>query len=348
MGEAAVSASLKYEPSLDGLRAVAVTGVIATHAFPQTIPGGWIGVDIFFVLSGYLITTILMTEIEQTGEVNLRRFYFRRFLRLMPPLWSVLLAVLPVILISKNWSALLSAWSAAATYTMNFNRAFAWGPEYPLGHTWSLAAEEQFYLLWPLAIIFFKERKTLLTWVSVLLVAAISWRLILIGEGASAIRIYNSFETHSDPLLIGCAIALVQWNSRLESLIAGLWPLWAAITLVLVAVLPSMSNAVLGTGTLLLGALGAALLISALYAPIFRTALSLRPLVLTGRISYALYLWHFPILQLSTARFHLAGIGLFLPIALSYTIAAISYLTLEAYFRRLKNRPSTISSPALA
>jgi len=338
----------KYEPSLDGIRALAVIGVVAFHAFPERVLGGWIGVDLFFVLSGFLITRILLDEMNRTAMLDLRHFYYRRFLRLMPPLWSVLLAVLPVIVIAKNGDALFKAWAVAATYLMNFNRAFGWGPEYPLGHTWSLAAEEQFYFIWPIFILLAGNRRRLWWWIAILIAASIAFRLFLISRGASPVRIYNGFDTHSDPILFGCALAATEVSIFWRRLISWLWPLWLGLIFIMAAQLPAMRNDIMGVGLPLLGLLGCFLIISATHGEIVRVLLSMRPVVFTGKISYALYLWHFPLLQFSAVRLHLKGPMLFIPIAASFGVAALSHYTLEAYFRKLKLRIAAAKSRSLA
>jgi peptidoglycan/LPS O-acetylase OafA/YrhL len=339
---------LKYEPSLDGIRSLAVVAVLTFHAFPDYIPGGWIGVDLFFVLSGFLITKILLDEIDRTGTLDLRIFYYRRFLRLMPPLWSVLLAVLPVIIIAKNSDLLFKAWAAAATYLMNFNRAFGWGPEYPLGHTWSLAAEEQFYLIWPVFILLAGNRRRLWWWTIILIAVSIAVRLFLISRGASPIRIYNGFVTHSDPILFGCVLAATEVPVLWRRVISELWPLWLGLIFALTIQLPAMRNDIMGVGLPLLGLLGCFLIISAMHGEILRALLSIRPIVFTGKISYALYLWHFPLLQFSAVKFHLTGFLLFIPVAVSFCAAILSHYTLEAFFRKLKLRTATANPGSLA
>jgi peptidoglycan/LPS O-acetylase OafA/YrhL len=201
---------LKYEPALDGLRAFAVTGVVLAHALPGSryIPGGGIGVDVFFVLSGFLITRILAREISVTGSIDFKLFYMRRLLRLTPPLAFLLLTELAFeFLTSSDFATHEKAALMSASYLMNWNRAFNWWPQGNLGHTWSLAIEEQFYLIWPALLIFIYPRRPI-RWLSVIIVMVLAWRTYLIHQGASIDRIYNGFDTHSDSLFIGCAVGL--------------------------------------------------------------------------------------------------------------------------------------------
>ncbi len=197
----------RYEPSLDGMRAVAVTCVVAFHA-THWLPGGWAGVDVFFVLSGFLITSLLAQEIEASGSIDLGSFYLRRALRLVPALTVMLLASLAVaVLLPSRTLEDVRAIGLAGTYLMNWNRAFALFPQAWLGHTWSLAMEEQFYLLWPAILLLIRARRPV-TLISALVVLVTVWRLVLVLSGAPAERTYNGFDTHADGLLIGSALAL--------------------------------------------------------------------------------------------------------------------------------------------
>ena len=148
---------MKYEPAFDGLRAVAIILVFLDHAWEPTFPGAWAGVDIFFVLSGYLITTMLANELFATGKIDYRNFYIRRILRLWPAFAVFLfVVVLKISLSDGHKTGSFEAVAVSAVYLMNWSKAFTWYEQYKLGHTWSLAMEEQFYLLWPalLALIF--------------------------------------------------------------------------------------------------------------------------------------------------------------------------------------------------
>jgi peptidoglycan/LPS O-acetylase OafA/YrhL len=144
---------VRYNPALDGLRAVAVTLVIATHSYHASMPGGWVGVDVFFVLSGYLITSILLRELRQTGGISMSNFYVRRLLRLTPALAVLVMFQLVRTAFSHNASEIREATLIGALYLENWNNVFQFGPHDVMGHTWSLAVEEQFYWLWPLTLL---------------------------------------------------------------------------------------------------------------------------------------------------------------------------------------------------
>src|SRR5688572_24140992 len=149
LGKAAIPAMQQRVVALDGLRAVAVMIVIIGHLAPTYLPGGGLGVDIFFALSGYLITSILVGEYRSRGDISFKHFYLRRTARLMPALALLLLAASLVILIGPRpfyeWKEIFYA----GLYIMNWVRALGLGDSAFLAHTWSLAVEEQFYLLWP-------------------------------------------------------------------------------------------------------------------------------------------------------------------------------------------------------
>jgi peptidoglycan/LPS O-acetylase OafA/YrhL len=326
----------KYNPALDGIRALAITEVIARHAFPSFFLGWGIGVDVFFTLTGYLITQILLQHIQTTGSIDLKQFYVNRALRLMPPLWTLLLALLIPSLLAHHWKSLMEAWAMAATYLMNFNRAFAWWPETFLGHTWSLAQQEQFYILWPLIFLLIKGRH-MARYVIGLLVVAFLWRLYLVDHGATAARIYNGLDTHLDSILVGSGLAFVSIPTRIKRYICAAWFVWPAVLAISCVSLPYASKSAQLFGSPLTG-LVAACLIVATDQPVLQRALTTGSLIFTGRISYALYLWHYPLIDIAVQRYAFKGIALLVPVAIAYLVATLSYFTIEAYFRNLKRR----------
>src|SRR5262249_25897924 len=146
-----VGERLGYRPALDGVRALAITGVVLAHAY-RWPPGGGFGVDLFFVLSGFLITTLLLEEHAAHGRISLVDFYRRRAFRLLPALYTLLLVYLAIVVVRgefTEWFRPLSA-LAAFFYATNLVEATGWGIDGPVRHLWSLAAEEQFYFVWPL------------------------------------------------------------------------------------------------------------------------------------------------------------------------------------------------------
>jgi peptidoglycan/LPS O-acetylase OafA/YrhL len=197
-------------PALDGLRAVAVFTVVASHSnLPLRIPGD-LGVSAFFVLSGFLITRLLVRERERTGEVSIRRFYLRRTMRIFPAYYAFLLLSYALdARAGQLWSNTLLA--NALTYTVNYFNAFNHHPSTSVAHAWSLAVEEQFYLLWPLTFVILatRGRRALVTGVSLAALGAVAWRSwLFLGAHVDPSYVYNAFDTRLDNLAVGCLLAL--------------------------------------------------------------------------------------------------------------------------------------------
>lgn len=197
-------------PALDGLRAVAVFTVVASHSnLPLRVPGD-LGVSAFFVLSGFLITRLLVRERERTGEVSIRRFYLRRTMRIFPAYYAFLLLSYALdARAGQLWSNTLLA--NALTYTVNYFNAFNHHPSTSVAHAWSLAVEEQFYLLWPLAFVILaaRGRRALVTGVSLAALGAVAWRSwLFLGAHIDPSYVYNAFDTRLDNLAVGCLLAL--------------------------------------------------------------------------------------------------------------------------------------------
>ena len=326
-----------HRPELDGLRAVAIGLVALFHAYPKQFHGGWIGVDIFFVLSGFLITGILTSELDRTATIALPRFYLRRFLRLAPAL-AVLLIVIAIIefVILGHWRlGVAFPIVMAGTYLMNWNRAFHWGETGFLGHTWSLAIEEQFYFLWPLVLLWIPRRLRLSAtlW---LLLAAIGWRAFLWAMGADAARLYNGFDTHADSLLVGCALAQIAVGDRLANLLARLWYVPVALIAALTALLRYDSVAAILWGFPAVSLLAAWLIVASGRPGPLQRGLSLAVPVYLGQISYGIYLWHDP--MLIYLRGFLPYWAAIVPVLVAVGIAAASWRWIEAPVNRLKDR----------
>lgn len=188
-------------PELDGVRGIAILAVFLNHTQP-TLSGGFLGVDLFFALSGFLITGILLNEFNRTGSISLRSFYYRRALRLLPALVVFLLVCAPW----AHWQAT----TATMFYFANWHSFEFLGP---LVHTWSLSVEEQFYIAWPVVLLLLLRLKLSKTAIAAGLITIIAlifiWRLYLLKSGASWERAYKGTDTHTEGLLIGCVIALV-------------------------------------------------------------------------------------------------------------------------------------------
>ncbi len=347
------SAPTKYRPDIDGLRAIAVMLVVLFHAFPEAMPGGFIGVDIFFVISGFLITGIIVRELDQK-RFSLLAFYNRRIRRIFPAL-IVVLCVTMVLgwlwMLPAAYAQLSSDVFASAAFFANIALLLQSGyfdvesAKKPLLHLWSLGIEEQFYLAWPLMLLLVSRlRLSMLAAVAVVGIASFALNVALIGSNPVA-TFYLPF-TRAWELLAGAALAC-GWSQVSQTGAAN--NLRATIGLLLIAtaagVLDTKSAfpgwwAVLPVG-------GAALLLSAPAAWFCRSLLASPPLVWIGLISYPLYLWHWPLLVffgiIKFAPLTLLERGLI--VGLSFALAWITYRFVEIPLRF--GRPSPLKIPGL-
>ena len=326
------SRRLAYEPSLDGLRGIAVLAVMATHFnAPGIVNGGLVGVTLFFVLSGYLITSLLVAERESAGRIDLANFYVRRAARLLPALALVLVAVGTALVIDGRPGVALAGVVTSSLYVSNL--AVAGGVVLgPLEHTWSLAIEEQFYLLWPAILILVIARRRLLV------------ALLIVGIGVSAALrlgpitdierfwwLYHHTFTRADALLVGCLLALVPFRPSLPTTLLGV------ATLVFLVVLPTDQGTFASLLLLPTAIAGGIVVIS---KPRW---LGVAPLVAVGRISYGLYLWHFPLAMLLPAW--AAFVGTFVLATLSYRFVELPIRRAAAKWRAAADGRPGLQSP---
>lgn len=294
----------KYRPDIDGLRAIAVLSVVLFHAFPSLIQGGFIGVDIFFVISGFLISSILMSELK-TDSFSIAKFYARRVVRIFPALITVLIACL-----AFGWMALLSdeykslakhalggvgfisnlvLWSEASYFDVSANAK-------PLLHLWSLGVEEQFYLMWPLLLLMFWRLRANVP-LAISVVIAISFGLNLFQASHNPTADFYSPQTRIWELLAGSLVACTPIHWKPSNRAANILSCLGAV--LIVAGLAMITSANVFPGSLaLVPVTGAALLIAAgPQGMVNRIVLSNRLMVGAGLISYPLYLWHWPLLS---------------------------------------------------
>ncbi len=208
----------RHLPALDGLRAVAAFLVVFYHAGSPLIPGG-LGVLAFFVLSGFLITWLLLAEDERYGGISLRLFYIRRSLRIFPAFYCYWLLVVVLLLLFSThalpWAQILSSFF----YVNNYYQAIHGDPNTLLSHTWSLGVEEQFYLLWPVTFLLLRtDRARLIRFLTGAILFVWFYRLSLFAAGVDQGYLYEAFDTRADHLLIGCLLAVVLRTQRFPRL----------------------------------------------------------------------------------------------------------------------------------
>ena len=336
---------LGYVRGIDGFRGVAILLVLFFHTSPR-FTGGYLGVDLFFVLSGFLITGILLREDSADGR-GLLDFYRRRALRLLPALVAFCLLFLAFAFAAlPDFRAALTDVFVSLTSVANWTRAFNLGVPRQLGHMWSLSIEDQFYLLWPVilfALIRYAGRRGALAATIVLIVACAGWRVWLALQGATVERLYNGFDTRCDTLLVGCALALsgIGRPDRIPPAVATMVRvLWLPCAVALIAIMAAFQwgdRAMFLGGYTLVALLAAVLILATLQQTLFARMMEYGPLVATGRISYALYIWHYPVWFVLHVDYGVSMMasGL-LTIPLSFAAAAVSYFVVERPFLRLR------------
>jgi peptidoglycan/LPS O-acetylase OafA/YrhL len=349
----------RYQPSLDGMRALAVLAIIAFHLNSLWARGAFLGVDLFFVLSGFLITTLLIIEWHRNGRIALAAFWGRRARRLLPALMLVLVlvAVFTRLEIDPwNRAAIRGDGIASLFYVGNW-RFIAEKQGYfslfsapsPLRHMWSLAIEEQFYLVWPL-VVFATMRlargslRALAVVCSVGIVASIAVMSWLYGPG-EPLRAYYGTDARAHTILLGAllAIVLLTWTpgaaARRRVAWAGALALGAIFWVWHVA--NGTSARYYHGGSALYAVLACIAIAGALQPGFVQRALSWAPLVWIGRISYGLYLFHWPIIVwLVPTRVPLHGLALnALRVALTFLVATVSYYVVELPIRE-RRRPA--------
>jgi peptidoglycan/LPS O-acetylase OafA/YrhL len=327
---------LGYVPALDGIRGVAILLVLGYHAYGHP-SGGFFGVDIFFVLSGFLITTLLLEELADTGRVSFSRFYIRRARRLLPALIPFLFVV--VLFHRAEPGKAAADLTAGLFYATNIVRAAGTSQTLPtIGHLWSLAEEEQFYLLWPaMLVVVMRWRPHRLAFflaVSAALVAV--YRVALIAGGATHERIYFAPDSHADPIIIGCLIAVIR--SRGLLIRSKVWLAALPVLIVFVATMEHYTTASLLIGTTAVALGAGALIVAALdVCSLTARVLAFRPLVWVGTISYSLYIWQQLVYKFTPSPT--------LSVFLSTLVAWLSYRFVEQRFRRRRAVGESSSAP---
>lgn len=346
---------LHYRAEIDGLRAVAVLPVILFHAGSTLFSGGYVGVDIFFVISGYLITDILLKDLEG-GKFSIARFYERRARRILPALTVVVLCSLPAawfLLLPETMEQFAASVAGVGSFTSNFvfwlqSGYFDEAAELkPLLHTWSLAVEEQYYIVYPLLLAALWRYGTRVIFSVLLLITLASLALahwMLLKDPAAA---FFLFPTRAWELALGglCALYLRYWERRVPAAmdqvmaVAGLVLIgYAVVTFDDATPTPSIHTLVPTVGAVLI-------ILFAKARTLVARLLSLAPVVAIGLISYSAYLWHQPVLAF--LRIHSNTMELSLAqasasIAVTLLLAAVTWRWVEQPFRRRSVQPVRI------
>lgn len=364
---------LGHVPAFDGLRGAAVLAVLGFHFAPfGQFAGGWLGVDLFFALSGFLITSLLLDEADRTGRIRLGHFHLRRALRLQPALWLLLGTwVIALFLFGHDsWFSAIPSFpidnrattpvgqgltGVAGALTECYNWLIVVGvPVPPLGHLWSLSVEEQFYLAWPPVVVLvvwwsrhrpaLTRRRLLLSLTLVLAVASAAWTIFIWQRGATDTRVYFSTDTRAQALLLGAVAAQLWRSGQLDRLVRS--RLWVALVgaglalLAVVLVVLGSSTGLRDGGGLTVVDLAAAVVavaaVSGRPAPV--SAVLRRPwLVHLGRRSYAIYIWSY---LFATWLHPFGDLGIAPGVVAALLAAEASWLLVERRALALKARLS--------
>jgi peptidoglycan/LPS O-acetylase OafA/YrhL len=354
---------LSYIPGLDGIRAVAVLAVLFYHANQAWALGGFLGVETFFVLSGFLITSLLLTEWQATHRIDLKRFWLRRARRLLPAVWLLLLALpaLAALYAGDALPRLREDIPAALLYITNwvfivrevpYFEAFGRPPL--LQQLWSLAVEEQFYLLWPLILVFLlhvskNNRYKLLFAIIMMTAFSTAWMAALYSPHADPVRVYYGTDTRAAGFLVGAMLAVI-WSPRdVSRKASGRFPEalgWAGLlALMLLYNKLNEFQPFLYRGGILLTALASAMLIVGASTPgtWISRLLEAPPLRWVGTRSYSIYLWHWPVFMLTRPGFDLQFPTLWIRVGqvfVTFVLAEFSYRWIETPVRQKGFRAS--------
>lgn len=356
----------KYLPSIDSLRALAVLAVIIYHVDVNYLPGGFLGVDLFFVLSGYLISSLIIKEYKKTGSVNLYNFYIRRARRLLPAVYFMITVGLVVMVLFNEVLLRKSHLDAIFGYIYSSNWWYifhkldyfdSFGAQSPFKHLWSLAIEEQFYMIFPLLFLLvnrkkkskdgtYKLNKNFLYVVLGLIIVSLIAHIILFDINNIS-RIYFGTDTRAFSLLVGVVGAILYPIERLhakvtlqQNMIYSVVSLVSIATLITVMIYTSEYNTWLYRGGFLLVAvLGLIVIISSgKQHTLMSRLLSFKLVVFIGKISYSLYLWHFLVLVLTTPVSEIGNPNIYfviLRVILTFVVAIVSYVFVETPIRKL-------------
>jgi peptidoglycan/LPS O-acetylase OafA/YrhL len=351
--------SSRHVPELDGIRGTAIIAVLIHHQLTSfSLTGGFLGVDLFFVLSGFLITGLLVTEFQKTGSISLRNFYMRRVLRLGPALATYLVACLAVAYYTQaiDFNRQIKLILIALGYATNWRMAFGWDRALdPTAIIWSLSIEEQFYVAWPLilsvCLLLKMKRRYIGLGLAVIIIAILVHRAYLFSAGADLSRLYYGTDTRADALLIGCLFALLpslSCNGNLTRWLQSI-SVVSAVALLFLNATVTFTDGFLYAG----GFTGVALLAGVVIWVSTNAPPRILTLIFTasvlrwfGKISYGLYLWHWLIVR-TTSFYYLGYWEPWARLALATGIAAASFYLVETKINKLKSRFSARPEQAI-
>lgn len=338
---------LLYTPALDALRAIAVIGVLCYHHSPDLVPGGWLGVSMFFTLSGFLIAGVLLGEHEGSGKIDLRAFWVRRIRRLLPA--SVVAIGLALFVAARSADHRVAETvpdvQAAIMNVANWRFLVADAPyagsegaPSPVLHYWSLAIEEQFYVVLPLLVAVAFRRRLLAVAVAVVILGSLTLQLVL---GGNLDRVYFGTDTRAAELAVGVGLAMALPGIRrlvgTRRWMADAWGASALVAAVVLFVAAELTTDFVGSGALTaVTIVWAGLLIGSVMGRRFPAVIARGPLPGLGRISYGVYLYHWPVYLLATStRTGLEGLPLFVVrVGVTLALAVVSYELIEQPIRR--------------
>lgn len=338
--------SISYRSDIDGLRAIAVLSVLLFHIDSHALPGGFTGVDIFFVISGYLISSIVYSA-SRAGNFSLSDFYIRRMRRIQPVLWVVIVFTFVFgvfILLPSDLKFLADSIRSTLTFTSNFffaNKTDYFNPvsaEYPLLHTWSLAVEEQFYVVWPMFLLllcrYIKNGKVILGIIFLILLASLIGTEWAFQNKLNIKYIYFLLPSRVSELGLGAWLGILhlesdkarEFKSHVLSVVGLAFIVFGFFYLNEGMPFPGISS--------LIPCLGAVFLIGSGPQAIVNQWLATRPMVYIGGISYSLYLWHFPVIAYFLYMQIYTSTNILLSIFLIFVLSIWSKRTIEDRYRR--------------
>jgi peptidoglycan/LPS O-acetylase OafA/YrhL len=352
-------------PSLDGLRAMAVVLTSLVHLIPNWVPGGFLGVDVFFVLSGFLITSLLLGEFERAGRINLRAFYARRARRLLPAVVA-LIAVFTIVAIIMHDTVRDLIVAAVVdltvlTYTFNWTMVLGHQPPWQVDHLWSLSVEEQFYLLWPLLLIVlikFASRRTVMTVTLALALGSAVAQAVVFDITRSTDWAYSSSPLHAQGILLGCLLGqLYVWrvaDGAMARLAALKWPAVVSLAVILVlSLVLGVDDMITYDGGMFFAVLAATVLVATMIARdtlgqntgVLSRMFSSKVFVAIGKRSYSIYLWQNFMAWALTPMFRETWIWIPVNVIATGIASELSYRFVENIFmkKRTKSREKVTS-----